>query len=113
MIHPFCESTGFHWSKCIVPQAKFTFANQHFGTVIIQHLDKLYNANKGAYKELLEQCRGPSSINLSIGIHWWLALAKWLIIECSVAKETEEVLIKVSLWLALFSVDGWRLCRGN
>jgi hypothetical protein len=37
---------------------KFTCANQHFGAVIIQHLDKLYDANKQAYRNLLEQCQG-------------------------------------------------------
>ncbi len=30
---------------------KFTCANQCFGAVIIQHLDKLYNANKQAYTD--------------------------------------------------------------
>jgi superfamily II DNA helicase RecQ len=38
--------------------SKFTCANHHFGTVIIQHLDELFDANKSAYKDLLERCQG-------------------------------------------------------
>ncbi len=38
--------------------ANFTCANQRFCTVIIQHLDEHYGANKWAYKYLLEQCWG-------------------------------------------------------
>ncbi len=38
--------------------SKFTCANQRFGAVAIQHLDKLYNTNKIVYNKLLEQCRG-------------------------------------------------------
>ncbi len=38
--------------------SKFTCANHRFGTVIIQHLNELFDANKSAYKDLLEQCRG-------------------------------------------------------
>ncbi len=38
--------------------SKFTCANQRFSAVIIQHLDKLYDAYKQAYKVLLEQCQG-------------------------------------------------------
>jgi superfamily II DNA helicase RecQ len=39
---------------------KLTCTNQRFGTVIIQYLSKryLYNANKQAYKYLLEQFQG-------------------------------------------------------
>jgi hypothetical protein len=37
---------------------KFTCTNQRLGTVIIQHLDKLHDANKRAYSNLLEQCGG-------------------------------------------------------
>jgi superfamily II DNA helicase RecQ len=38
--------------------SKFTCANHRFGTVIIQHLDEIFDANKLAYKDLLERCRG-------------------------------------------------------
>jgi superfamily II DNA helicase RecQ len=38
--------------------SKFTCANYRFGTVIIQYLDELFDANKSAYKDLLERCRG-------------------------------------------------------
>jgi hypothetical protein len=34
-------------------KSKFTCADQRFGAVIVQHLDKLYDANKRAYQELL------------------------------------------------------------
>jgi hypothetical protein len=35
--------------------AKFTCANEHW-SVITMHLDKLYNANKRAYLQLLDRC---------------------------------------------------------
>ncbi len=38
--------------------SKFTCANQNFGAVAIQHLDKLLDANKRVYYDLLEQCCG-------------------------------------------------------
>ena len=38
--------------------SKFTCADQRFGAVTVQHLDKLYNGNKKVYHELLERCRG-------------------------------------------------------
>jgi hypothetical protein len=38
--------------------SKFPCANLRFEAVIIQHLNKLYGANKPAYKNLLEQCQG-------------------------------------------------------
>jgi len=37
---------------------KFTCAGQRFGTVTVQHLDELYDANKKVYHELMERCRG-------------------------------------------------------
>jgi len=33
---------------------KFTCANQNFGAVAVQHLDKLFDANKLVYYDLLE-----------------------------------------------------------
>ncbi len=36
--------------------AKFTCANKHFGGVITMHLNKLYNANKCTYLQLLDCC---------------------------------------------------------
>jgi hypothetical protein len=38
--------------------SKFTCTDQRFGNVTIQHLDKLYDANKQVYKVLLQRCRG-------------------------------------------------------
>jgi superfamily II DNA helicase RecQ len=38
--------------------SKFTCTDQHFGAVTIQHLDKLYNANKQVYKDLLQRSQG-------------------------------------------------------
>jgi hypothetical protein len=38
--------------------SKFTCADQRFGAVMVQHLDKLYDGNKKVFRELLEQCRG-------------------------------------------------------
>ena len=38
--------------------SKFTCANQKFGTVAVQHLDELFDANKQVYYHLLEQCHG-------------------------------------------------------
>jgi hypothetical protein len=38
--------------------SKFTCPDQCFGTVTNQHLDKLYDANKQVYKDLLQRCRG-------------------------------------------------------
>ncbi len=35
--------------------SKFMCANLSFGVVIIRHLDKLYDANKPAYKDLLQR----------------------------------------------------------
>ncbi len=37
--------------------SKFKCANQKFSAVAIQHLDKLFDANKQVYYDLLEQCR--------------------------------------------------------
>ncbi len=37
---------------------KLTCADLRFGAVIIQHLNKLYNANKKAHKDLLQHCQG-------------------------------------------------------
>ena len=37
--------------------SKFTCADQRFGAVTVQHLDKLYDGNKKVYHELLERCR--------------------------------------------------------
>ncbi len=38
--------------------SKFTCTDLHFRAVIIQHLEKLFDSNKNAYKDLLRQCRG-------------------------------------------------------
>ena len=38
--------------------SKFTYANQKFGAVTVQHLDELIDANKQVYFDLLERCRG-------------------------------------------------------
>ena len=38
--------------------SKFKCASPRFGAVVIQHLDKIYDANRQVYRELLEQCRG-------------------------------------------------------
>jgi len=38
--------------------SKFKCANQKFSAVAIQHLDKLFDANKQVYYDLLERCRG-------------------------------------------------------
>jgi len=38
--------------------SKFTCANQKFGAVTVQHLDKLIDANKQVYYDMLERCRG-------------------------------------------------------
>ncbi len=38
--------------------SKFTCANQNFGAVAVQHLDKLFDVNKRLYYDLLEQCCG-------------------------------------------------------
>jgi hypothetical protein len=38
--------------------SKFTCANQKFGAVAVHHLDKLFDANKQVYYNLLERCRG-------------------------------------------------------
>ncbi len=37
---------------------KFKCADQCFGAVAIQHLDKLYGSNRQVYNKLLEQCHG-------------------------------------------------------
>ncbi len=38
--------------------SKFTSADHHFGGVMVQHLDELYNGNIKVYHDLLERCRG-------------------------------------------------------
>jgi hypothetical protein len=38
--------------------SKFTCTDQRFGAVTIQYLDKLYDANKQVYKDLLQHCQG-------------------------------------------------------
>jgi hypothetical protein len=38
--------------------SKFSCVAKWFSTAIIQHLDKLFNANKPAYRKLLQRCRG-------------------------------------------------------
>ena len=38
--------------------SKFTCATQNFGAVAVQHLDKLFNANKRVYYNLLKRCHG-------------------------------------------------------
>jgi hypothetical protein len=47
--------------------SKFASADQRFGAVIVQHLDKLYDGNKKVYHDLLERCRGlqRSALNFS------------------------------------------------
>ena len=37
---------------------KFTCANQNFSAITVQHLDKLFDANKQVYYDLLERCHG-------------------------------------------------------
>ena len=37
---------------------KFTCANQNFSAITVQHLDKLFDANKQVYDDLLERCHG-------------------------------------------------------
>jgi superfamily II DNA helicase RecQ len=37
---------------------KFTCANQNFSAITVQHLDKLFDANKRVYYDLLERCHG-------------------------------------------------------
>jgi hypothetical protein len=38
--------------------SKITCAAERCGAVIIQHLDKLFDANKPAYHQLLQRCHG-------------------------------------------------------
>ena len=38
--------------------SEFKCADQRYGAITIQHLDKLYDANRQVYKELLERCHG-------------------------------------------------------
>jgi hypothetical protein len=37
--------------------SKFTSASMHFRTVILQHLNELFDYNRNAYRALLERCR--------------------------------------------------------
>jgi superfamily II DNA helicase RecQ len=70
--------------------SKFTCANHRFGTVIIQHLDELFDANKSAYKDLLEQCRG---LRCSMTTTVFLFLSPQFLINHSNAR---EIFIKCS-----------------
>jgi superfamily II DNA helicase RecQ len=73
--------------------SNFTCAAERFGAVIILHLDKLFDANEPAYRELLQRCRGlhqstPMTIFLFLSPQFIINHpdARDIFIECSNSK---------------------------
>jgi hypothetical protein len=94
--------------------SKFTCANHHFRTVIIQHLDELCNANKSAYKDLLERCQGLCcSTTTTVFLFLYLQFlinhsdAKQIFIECSncTTHWKEMIFDKASRTVSWLNVD--------